>query len=195
MDSYSQSQFKTSRGFTYNYIHLSPSQPSKSTILFLHGFPSSLFDWRHQISYFSTKGYGILAPELLGYGKSSKPLEYEAYSGKGMSDDVKEILDHEKIQAVIGVAHDWGSFLLSRLVNYYPECLSKLVFLDVGYSPPGGGLTKERVGFVDEMVQKHMGYSVFGYFLFFDEEDAPVLMDKNVSSSPPLFTIKVGTWN
>lgn len=98
-----------------------------------------------------------------------------------MSDDVKEILDHEKLGKVIGVAHDWGSFLLSRMANFHPGSFSKYVFVDVGYSLPGQGLTRKNVEFIDAMVQQHMGFSVFGYFLFFDEKDAAEIMDKKVS--------------
>jgi soluble epoxide hydrolase / lipid-phosphate phosphatase len=76
---------------------------------------------------------------------------------------------------------DRGSFLLSRLANFYPASLSKFVFLDIGYSPPGQGLTKQNVELINGMVQQHLAYSVFGYFLFFDEEGAAELIDKNVS--------------
>ena len=106
MNSYPSKQHTTARSFTYNYIAI-PSSNNKPTILFLHGFPSSPSDYRHQIQYFSKQGYGIIVPTLLGYGKTSKPLDYKSYSGKGMSQDVKEILDHEGITQVIGVAHDW----------------------------------------------------------------------------------------
>ena len=103
MDSYPQSQLKTSRGFTYNYMHVRASSPNSQTILFLHGFPSSVFHWRHQIKYFSQRGYGVIAPELLGYGKSSKPLDEQAYTGKGMSDDVKEILTTRRSGRSLGL--------------------------------------------------------------------------------------------
>jgi soluble epoxide hydrolase/lipid-phosphate phosphatase len=73
-----------------------------------------------------------------------------------------------------------GSYLLSRMVNYYPSLFSKLVFLDIGYSHPNSSLDRNTIKFINSMVQQNMGYSVFGYFLFFDEEDAPELMNKNV---------------
>ena len=52
-------------------------------------------------------GYGVMVPDLLGYGDTDKPAELEAYSLKRMSDHVVEILDKEGLQKVIGVAHDW----------------------------------------------------------------------------------------
>ena len=74
-----------------------------------------------------------------------------------------------------------GSFILSRLANYHPEIFSKLAFLDVGYVSPGHGLTEQMVTFVDKSVKENMGFEVFGYFLFFNEEGAVELLDGNVS--------------
>jgi soluble epoxide hydrolase / lipid-phosphate phosphatase len=139
MNSYSYSQFNTSRGLTYSYIHLAPAQGSLGPyILFLHGFPSSSYDWRYQIEYFTQKRYGIIVPDLLGYvselaefpscynslttvleqslghlltsliqGETSKPLDTGLYNGKGMSEDIKELLGHLKVDKVHGVGHDW----------------------------------------------------------------------------------------
>jgi soluble epoxide hydrolase / lipid-phosphate phosphatase len=74
-----------------------------------------------------------------------------------------------------------GSFLLSKLANYFPSLLSKLIFLDTGYSAPGFGLTREVLNRVNSAVQDAHGFSIFGYFLFFGEEDAASLMDRHVS--------------
>jgi soluble epoxide hydrolase/lipid-phosphate phosphatase len=107
MESINTSQLTTTRSLTYTYLKTPPTQENKPYILFLHGFPSSVFHYRHQISYFTKAGYGIIAPTLLGYGKTSKPADYSVYSGKGMSQDIQEILRYEKIDSVIGVGHDW----------------------------------------------------------------------------------------
>lgn len=74
-----------------------------------------------------------------------------------------------------------GSFVLSRLANYYSSRLTKYVFLDVGYNAPGHGLSTETLRFIDSSIKTALGFSVFGYFLFFNDQDAPALMDKNVS--------------
>lgn len=95
-----------------------------------------------------------------------------------------ELLRHEGLQQVLGAAHDWGSFLLSRLANWHPGVLEKLAFLDVGYSAPGFGLSREVVGMVNAAVKGAMGYEVLGYFLFFAEEGAAELLDGHVSFDP-----------
>ena len=106
MNSSPNSQFTTSRNFVYSYVNIPPKQ-GDTYLLFLHGFPSSSYDWRYQIAYFANKGYGIIAPDTLGYGGTSKPLSTEAYKGRAMAEDIYEILKYEKIESVIGIGHDW----------------------------------------------------------------------------------------
>lgn len=94
-------------GTTYAFVHVPPTDFKKPTFLLLHGFPSSSWDWRHQISQFRKAGYGVVAPDLLGYGDTDKPEELDAYSMKRMSSHVAEILQRKGLQKVIGVGHDW----------------------------------------------------------------------------------------
>ena len=75
-----------------------------------------------------------------------------------------------------------GTLLLSRLANYYPERFSAYVFIDHGYSAPGQNLSTAAVEHINSLMQANLGFSILGYFLFFNEDDAPKLLDKHVSS-------------
>lgn len=97
---------KTTSGYEYGYVYKKASG-SKATFLLLHGFPSSVYDWKYQIAELSAAGYGVIAPELLGYGGSDKPKAVEDYKFSVISKSVSEILDHEGLAKVIGVGHDW----------------------------------------------------------------------------------------
>lgn len=94
-------------GTRYAYAHVEPATTSQPTFLLVHGFPSSSYDWRHQIEALKSKGFGILAPDLLGYGDTDSPSEVENYSLKRMSGHIAEILVKQGIKKVIGVGHDW----------------------------------------------------------------------------------------
>ena len=76
-------------GTTYRYVHVRPKHRDNHYILFLHGYPSTAYDWRHQINYFCNKGYGIIAPDPLGYGGTDKPAEVEAYRAKKMAGEMR----------------------------------------------------------------------------------------------------------
>ena len=97
---------KVANGTTYNYAHVEPKN-NKPYLLFLHGWPDSSYGWNRQIPYFSDRGYGLIVPDLLGYGGTDKPHEKEAYKLKKMCGEVLGILDHHGIKEVIGIGHDW----------------------------------------------------------------------------------------
>jgi len=102
-----QKDIQTKRGLTYHYLFV-PSQAGKPTLVLLHGFPSTIRDWRFQIEHFSSKGYGLVVPDMLGYGGTDKPLDVKYYSWQDMSSDILDILDAEALDKVIVVGHDWS---------------------------------------------------------------------------------------
>ena len=95
-----------SRGLTYHYYY-SPAQPSKPTLLFCHGFASGSRDWQGLALLLKEKGYGVLIPDMLGYGGTAKPKDPAAYLPSLVSRDIIDILDAEKLTTVIAVGHDW----------------------------------------------------------------------------------------
>ena len=96
----------TRRGFVYSYHYAAPKD-GKPTILFLHGFPSTHQDWAAQTTYFSDKGYGVIAPDLLGYGDTDAPEDANKYWLVDMAGDIVDILDDLRVDKVVGVGHDW----------------------------------------------------------------------------------------
>ncbi|PSN62771.1 alpha/beta-hydrolase [Corynespora cassiicola Philippines] len=170
-----------SRGFTYSYIRIPPSSsPPKPNILFLHGFPSIALEWHNQIEYLRGKGFGVIAPDLLGYGKTSRPIDPVHYRFKDICQDVIEILDYEKVDVVLGVAHDMGVGILSRLDFYFPQRISKLALLATGYHPPGAVVDLEAA---NASFEKSLGYSLYGYMKFFIEDSEAVEILNNHHSS------------
>ncbi|CCT74996.1 related to epoxide hydrolase [Fusarium fujikuroi IMI 58289] len=184
---FSHSTHTTNRALTYSYIHIQPQLPNTRYLLFLHGFPSTSYHWHHQISFFKAKGYGVIAPDLLGFGETSKPTELEMYKGEDMANDIVEILISECVEKLVGVAHDWGCFLLSRLANYHPDRFSGYVYIDHGYMPPGRSLTTAVVQHINRSVEAKLGFSILGYFLLFDDDDAPGLLDQHSESVESLY--------
>jgi soluble epoxide hydrolase/lipid-phosphate phosphatase len=96
----------SSRGLNYHYLSL-PATGNKPTVLFIHGFPSTSYDWYHQINYFSERGFGVVAPDMLGYGGTDKPTDTSLFLHTAIAQDLLDILDAEKVGRVIAVGHDW----------------------------------------------------------------------------------------
>ena len=94
-------------GLQYHYYYHPAKAASNPTLLFLHGFPSTSDHWAQQALYFTRKGWGVIAPDLLGYGGTSKPTELKPYNGTAMATHCIRILDIEGIQKAVVVSHDW----------------------------------------------------------------------------------------
>ncbi|KAL1849810.1 hypothetical protein Plec18167_008429 [Paecilomyces lecythidis] len=167
-----------SDGTSYAYISVPAADANKPTFLLLHGFPSSSYDWRRIVPKLKEDGYGIIAPDLLGYGDSDKPEEVEAYALKRMADHVKEIVQIEGLKQVIGVGHDWGSGLLSATALAHREIFSGLVFLAVGYISPGP-FDIDKLNAITEQV---LGTPANGYMKFFIEDSAASVIEANLAS-------------
>ncbi|KAG6861814.1 hypothetical protein C0995_011696 [Termitomyces sp. Mi166 len=167
----------TRRNFKYNY-YLSAPTAGKPVLLFVHGFPSTSYDWRYQVTFFKDKGYGLIVPDMLGYGGTDKPAVATDYRLGLVAQDLVDILDSEKIDKAVAVGHDWGSGVVSRLANYFPDRFIAFAFLAVGYVAPSTIKFEEAYA----QASKLAGRELMGYWYFFSEEGAPELIKKNIDS-------------
>ncbi|KAG7100071.1 hypothetical protein E1B28_001855 [Marasmius oreades] len=174
MDSNCYKDLKTSRGLNYHYYFSPAASGDKHTLVLLHGFPSTSYDWRHQVAFFKGKGYGLIVPDMLGYGGTAKPLDPAEYKHSLITKDITDILDAEKVDKAVIIGHDWGSRITSRLVNYFPDRVIAIGLLAAGYQAPSLAFDFEKLcAFTKEKV----GYELIGYWEFFGQEDAPKLVE------------------
>ncbi|KAF5344586.1 hypothetical protein D9758_013903 [Tetrapyrgos nigripes] len=168
---------QVSRGFTYRY-HFTAPKEGHPTIVFIHGFPSTAYDWHHQIKFFKEKGYGLLVPDMLGYGGTSIVFDAASYKHTLLAKDVIDVLDAEKIQKAIVIGHDWGSIITSTIVQVYGDRVIAAGFLAIGYVIPNPKFDYEAVmAFMKEKI----GYETLGYWEFFasDSEKADKIIEEN----------------
>ncbi|KAF7586397.1 hypothetical protein BBP40_008947 [Aspergillus hancockii] len=102
----------------------------------LHGYPTSTYYWSHQIAGLQRAGYGVIAPDLLGYGNADKPTDPHAYGYRAMCSHMIETLDMEDVAKIVAVGHDWGVALASRLATYHRNTLHGLGIIGVSYIEP-----------------------------------------------------------
>ena len=65
---------------------------TKGLALLLHGFPELAFSWRHQIPALAEAGYEVWAPNLRGYGESSKPPKVSDYAMDPLLADIAALI-------------------------------------------------------------------------------------------------------
>ncbi|PWY67878.1 epoxide hydrolase [Aspergillus heteromorphus CBS 117.55] len=169
-----------SDGTTYGYVAIPAVSADKSTFVLIHGYPSTSYDWRLQITALQKEGHGVIVPDLLGYGDTDKPLDLKAYRLKTMSSQVVEIMDIEKVSRAVLVGHDWGVALASRMALFYPERFYGLVTVAVSYTEPSAGFSIDAIC---ELTQKLVGYETYGYWKWHNSEEAAAEMEAHPASA------------
>jgi pimeloyl-ACP methyl ester carboxylesterase len=99
--------------------------------LCLHGFPESSFSWRHQIPRLASLGYRVWAPDLRGYGRSSRPIGAAAYGLEILEEDVAALIEVSGAREVVLVGHDWGALIAWNYAMFGRLPLSKLIIMNV----------------------------------------------------------------
>lgn len=77
--------------------------------ILLHGFPESRFSWRHQIPLLAAMGWRVIAPDLRGYGESSRPPYKSDYAIGHLVDDVAALFEASGARQRLLIGHDWGA--------------------------------------------------------------------------------------
>lgn len=112
MDSCSFKNLKVSRGYNYRYYHTEPRTGINVSVIFIHGWPATARCWRHIVPFFEQRGFGVIVPDMLGYGGTDKPTDHHQYQFSLITQDLVDILDAEGVDHAIAVGHDWCVYLL-----------------------------------------------------------------------------------
>lgn len=99
--------------------------------LLLHGFPELAFSWRYQIQALADSGYEVWAPNLRGYGESSKPRAVSCYSIDNLLDDIGALIDTADRDHVVLVGHDWGAAQAWMFAIREVRSIDRLVIMNV----------------------------------------------------------------
>ncbi|MEP7021026.1 MAG: haloalkane dehalogenase [Pseudonocardiales bacterium] len=102
-------------------------------VLLLHGEPSWSFLYRQMIPPLAAAGYRVIAPDLVGFGRSDKPAEVAAHTFARHVEWMRAlafgVLD---LQGVTLVGQDWGGLIGLRLAAEHPERFARIVAANTG---------------------------------------------------------------
>ena len=111
------------------YMYLPAKEQGKPVITLLHGKNFNAAYWKSTAEYLQSQGYGVLMPDQIGFGKSSKEDEYQ-YSFAALAANTKNLQASLGLEKTILVGHSMGGMLASRFALLYPEAVEKLILLN-----------------------------------------------------------------
>jgi len=109
-------------------------------VLLMHGEPSWAYLYRHIIAGLAAKGRRVIAPDLVGFGRSDKPAKRADYTYERHVDWMSQWLTGLDLTGVTLFCQDWGGLIGLRLVAAFPERFAGLVIANT-FLPTGGGMT------------------------------------------------------
>ncbi len=101
-------------------------------VVFVHGEPTWSFLWRKVIPPVRDAGFRCIAPDLLGFGRSDKPVDLDWYTYDRHTASLVALLEELDVRDATIVVHDWGGPIGLRAAVEAPERIAKLVILDTG---------------------------------------------------------------
>lgn len=108
------------------YMDIPPTQLTNGrTVVLFHGKNFGGYYWTNVIKALTTRGFRVIVPDQLGFGKSSKAFIH--YSFHQMAKWNKELLDGLGITRVSVLGHSMGGMLATRFALMYPEKTEKLL--------------------------------------------------------------------
>ncbi len=108
------------------YMDVRPGNPNGKTVVLLHGKNFNGAYWKTTITYLTDKGFRVVVPDQIGFGKSTKPLNYQ-YSFQQLALNTKALIDYLKLDKIYLLGHSMGGMLATRFTLQFPQTVEKLI--------------------------------------------------------------------
>ena len=118
------------------FYYLNDNFPNRPTAVFLHGLSANHTTWLEVIKILHENGYNSLALDLRGHGSSLKRKNRSLYKLPVFTDDLKRIIEIEKIKEFFLVGYSFGGSIAIDYAIKYPDSLLRLVLISANHTNP-----------------------------------------------------------
>ncbi len=126
-------------GSTLRVAYLDEGPRDAAPVLLMHGEPSWSFLYRHMIPVLVDRGHRVVAPDLVGFGRSDKPTERDDYTyARHVAWMSGLLIDQLGLTDATFFGQDWGGLVGLRVVAAHPDRFARLVVANTGL-PDGTG--------------------------------------------------------
>ncbi|KAF1719302.1 alpha/beta fold hydrolase [Pseudoxanthomonas wuyuanensis] len=111
------------------YLDVAPKDPNGRTVVLLHGKNFCAATWESAITALNEAGYRVIAPDQIGFCKSSKPQRYQFSFGQ-LAANTHTLLTQLGIYKATIVGHSMGGMLGTRYALQYPQATERLALVN-----------------------------------------------------------------
>lgn len=107
--------------------HVAHGPQTGPVVLLLHGEPTWSFLYRHMLAPLGDAGMRAIAPDLIGFGRSDKPVAVADYTYQRHMDWLLAWVEAQDLREITLFCQDWGSLLGLRLAAEHPDRFARIV--------------------------------------------------------------------
>lgn len=111
------------------YLDVIPEKPNGRTVVLLHGKNFCAATWESSLKALSNAGYRVIAPDQIGFCKSTKPAHYQ-YTFQQLAGNTHALLESIGVKQATIVGHSTGGMLAVRYALMYPKQVEHLVLVN-----------------------------------------------------------------
>ena len=116
-------------GMEMAYMDVKPAAPNGRTAVLLHGKNFCAATWQDTISVLSKAGYRVIAPDQIGFCKSTKPAHYQ-FAFQQLAGNTRALLASLGVSRATFIAHSTGGMIGMRYALMYPDEVEQLVLVN-----------------------------------------------------------------
>ena len=113
------------------HVDAGPRDASE-TMLCMHGEPSWSFLYRKMIPVFTAAGHRVIAPDLVGFGRSDKPAKTSDYTYERHVEWMSQWLVANDLKNLTLICQDWGGLIGLRLATAFPDRFARIIIANTG---------------------------------------------------------------
>ena len=141
-------------------IHYLDEGPKNGEVIYLlHGEPAWSYLFRKMIPVLVDAGYRVIAPDMVGFGKSDKYISVEDYTHQMHVDKMTQLIVELDLNNITAHVHDWGGLVGLRVVAEEPDRFSRIIASNTSLIATGRGVLNDMFSFI--------AYPLFKFAIWF----------------------------
>ena len=141
-------------------IHYLDEGPTNGEVIYLlHGEPAWSYLFRKMIPVLVDAGYRVIAPDMVGFGKSDKYISVEDYTHQMHVDKMTQLIVELDLNNITAHVHDWGGLVGLRVVAEEPDRFSRIIASNTSLIATGRGVLNDIFSFI--------AYPLFKFSIWF----------------------------
>jgi len=141
-------------------IHYLDEGPRNGEVIYLlHGEPAWSYLFRKMIPVLVDAGYRVIAPDMVGFGKSDKYISVEDYTHQMHVDKMTQLIVELDLKNITAHVHDWGGLVGLRVVAEESDRFSRIIASNTSLIASGRGVLNDMFSFI--------AYPLFKFSIWF----------------------------